>query len=447
MGRMTAQNSLYWLLAVALGCVLWPVLYGDFLWDDYPLIVDNSLIRRFDWGSLRGMLFSAPNAAWQPLGWLVYACIHAAAGENPAAYHFAGLSVHILACVSLARLCAALPGGTPSWAAALAALLYGLHPLQLPAAAWASALPDQLSALFSLESLRAYLARPGGRRQLRLAWCLFLLSALCRWKGAALPAVMLAIDGALLGRRAWREKLPFFALAAFVIAANAAAKAGYAYELAADAGVVARGLLLFLWKTLWPGNLLPIYSLHSLDTMRWPGPAAVLAVAALAALVWRLKRPAATAAVVAYALLLLPPLLYAQHGVTLAFAHHALLAVTPFYALLAAGLARLGRAGVVLGLVLAAALALQSRALLPSWGDGVLFWKRALALDPACRAAYHNLAFELSRRGRNDEALFYLEEQLRYNPADENARAGARVLRDAGARSRPYADKKDIIGP
>jgi protein O-mannosyl-transferase len=417
-----------------LGCALLavlpfiPVLGFDFVWDDHVLIVENDLITGLDLGRLWWMAKSLWMGTWQPLGWLAYALIHAAAGIKPAAFHAAGLAAH--AAVA-AALCAAaerlLPGRR--LAAILAAGLFAVHPLSAATVSWATELPDQLAALFCLLALIAHLDGKKTR-----AAVLFAVSLGFRWKGIALPFVLLALDRYPLRRKPdIKGKAPLFALAAAALVLNGLAKSFAGYAASLDLGGTARGLLIFLGKLAWPSNLLPAYSLVEPGrSFLLPGWGAMLLCAAIA---WAARRskPAA-AALACYALLIAPPLLAGQKGIALAFAQYPYLAAMPLFVLAGAGLAALprgkGAAAGVLALVVLGAVARRESSW---WRSDETLWRRTLAVDPDCRMAYSNLGDALLRQGRAREAFPYIEAQLRYNPDDPSARASMeRLRRDYG---------------
>ena len=54
-------------LCLITGAIYWPGLSGDFQFDDYPNIVDNSVLRVFD-GSLSSLVTASSNGGASPLG-------------------------------------------------------------------------------------------------------------------------------------------------------------------------------------------------------------------------------------------------------------------------------------------------------------------------------------------------------------------------------------------
>ncbi len=435
----------------------WPALGHGFFWDDRELIVLNAGIAGLSLENLRWMATSLYMTTWQPLGWLVYALIRAATGPGPAGYHAAALAAHLLASgalfLLLRRILARRRGAAEERfdaPAALAALLFAVHPLQASSAGWATELPDVLAAASALLCARAYL---GGARAASWAW--FAASCLFRWKAAALPAVLVALDVCVLRRRVdWRRVAPFLILSAATVAVNAAAKSGlYAPGLRLDG--IGRGLLLFPLLVLTPWRMLPVYSLSGpVDTLGIDGRLAFALAAALTLLLFLRRRanPALFAAWCCYAALAAAPLLNSQEGVILVFPHHAYLCVLPFFALAAGALADAGGRRRSVAFAAAAALiageGVLARAETLRRGEPSVFWTRALALDPSCRAAIGHLAEahageadlrsrvgeDLLAAGLAAEAHQVLAKALFLSPRSERARAGLARAADALGR-------------
>src|SRR5205823_2108959 len=129
-------------------------------------------------------------------------------------------------------------------------------------------------------------------------------------------------DGA--ARRVWLEKVPFVILAgaSATVALTAQRSVGALQTLgevtaAHRAGAAMLQVGFYLWRTLWPVRLLPLYE-FPLDIgplQRWAlaGAGTVLALAA-AAVVLRHRCPALGAALAAYLIALSPTLGLAQSG-------------------------------------------------------------------------------------------------------------------------------------
>ncbi len=137
-----------------------------FVYDDKPVIVDNPVIRSWDFLTHYLLPHSADVA--QPAGGSFYRPIsvlwlrlnYVIFGLNPAGWHFALLAGHVfmtylvfVVVEKLSRRCTA----------SLAAILFGLHPVHAENVAWLSSVNDMLMSVLTLASLLAYLKFHEGR--------------------------------------------------------------------------------------------------------------------------------------------------------------------------------------------------------------------------------------------------------------------------------------------
>ena len=180
-------------------------LEGEFVYDDEHLIVRNPLITDL---SNVGRIFSSgywdfqPEAErvpyWRPLTALLHAIVWQFSGSDPRGYHVLSIAVHLAATTLAFYLVHRLTSST--WIAAVAALLFGLHPAQVESVAWVSGLNDPLCGLFVLAALGSHLVwRQRGSSGLPIApaiACAFAL--LAKEQGAATLPLVLALD---VGRR------------------------------------------------------------------------------------------------------------------------------------------------------------------------------------------------------------------------------------------------------
>jgi tetratricopeptide (TPR) repeat protein len=349
--------------------------------------------------------------------------------------------------------------------------------------AWASERRDVLSGLFFLLTILAYLqaARDPVRRRRRLvlatAW--FALSLLSKAWAITLPAVLLVLDAYPLrrlgaGRPVWpvlAEKIGFVVLAAGAAALALLAQNVEAIRPLALHGAAARvaqaayGLCFYVWRTIVPVGLSPLYLLEMpLDPTepRYVLSLGAVVAAAVALFLLRRRAPWLVAAVACYVLVVSPVLGFVQSGQQKVADRYTYLACLPFAVLVAAGVRhaalawpswarRLGAAGaggvlVTLG-VLTAAQTLR-------WRDSMTLWTHALALDPANYIAATNRGVARQLAGDIDGAVADYDAALAANRAHAEAyknRGTARAARgqwdaaivdyDVAIRLKPqYAD-------
>src|SRR3970282_1784881 len=164
-GRLAARalGASRWLPAacvIALTLVAFlPVLGNEFIpnWDDRTNFLDNPHYRGWGPAQLRWMFTTFHAGHYIPLTWLSLGLDDLLWGLHPAGYHLTSLLLHTATAlafyfVSLRLLRLALPPApSPAalrWGAALAALLFAVHPLRVQSGGWATERRDVLSVLF-----------------------------------------------------------------------------------------------------------------------------------------------------------------------------------------------------------------------------------------------------------------------------------------------------------
>ena len=195
-------------VAFAVLLVFAPVLSNDWVsWDDPEAIVENDALR--DPGVVSWAFTTSHMSHFQPLSWLLWASTGRLFGFTPEVFHGLSLLFHIVNSVLLFFLMGELGIGRNG--SAIAALLYGIHPLRVEPVAWASAFPYLLATGFVLAATLFYL-----RRRLAASTLLYAASVLARPTAFAFPLVLLTLDVVRKRRPLSRllvEKAPFFALA------------------------------------------------------------------------------------------------------------------------------------------------------------------------------------------------------------------------------------------
>src|SRR5205809_869546 len=466
----SAQEWVRWLvpLLVVL-CTLaafLPTLQNHFVnWDDDKNFLDNHHYRGLTWQQLSWM-WTTHLGHYIPLTWMTLGMDYLLWGMNPVGYHLTSLLLHATSAVVfffLARrfLTLALPrasgiGHALTVSAGFAALVFAIHPLRVESVAWVTERRDVLSGLFFLLTILVYLRsceRPElGRWWYRLSVALFGCALLSKSMAVSLPVVLLILEvyplrrlGGSLGwasasaRRVYLEKIPFVLLAAAASALaviaqlSSRAMVSVAHLSALDRlAVSAYGLSFYLWKTVVPLNLSPLYMLpQTVNPAATPFIASyggVLAVTAIA-LALRRRWPGLPAAWLAYVVVLLPVLGIAQNGPQIAADRYTYLATLGWAILAGAALLscwRLstnsttgapttwGLAGIATGIVIALGVLTWNQVQI--WHDSERLWTYALAIDPDSPIAHSNLGELLDRQGRPAEAIDHFQQALRLKP-------------------------------
>ncbi len=438
--------------------VFWPALRGGFLnWDDDVNILTNPHYRGLGWGNLRWMFTTMRNGPYQPLSWLSLAVDYLFWGMNPLGYHLTNVLLHaanaaLFYAVAL-RFASrgAAPGGIPPrLTAALAALLFAIHPLRVESVAWVTERRDVLSGFFYLGAVYAYLRRhadenPSSQGWQALCWSSFAMALLSKGIVMTLPLVFIVLDVYPLRRlpgqmgqwfkatyrRVWLEKAAYLipALIIALVAYVGQQRLGslFVESAAAHCAKACFGLAFYLWKTVWPVDLCPLYeSPIPFDPFAWPFLASTAAVALItAALVLARRRwPAGLTAGVCYAVTLAPVLGLVSFGSQLAADRYSYLACLPWPILAAGGGGwawQRAKAWSRAILCLGAALALTGLAGLTwrqvgVWHDSQTFWEYTLRLRPRTSVAHTDLGNVLAAQGKTAEAAAHYREALRIRP-------------------------------
>lgn len=195
-------RGLLLLVLVAVVAVFAAALAGDLVYDDLTLIARNpAVLGPFDLSALAGSkLWGEEFAYWRPLTQLALWLGWQSGGAL--GIHVLSLALH-LGSVAVVFALARRLGAAPV-AAALAALLFGLHPAHVESVAWCSAINDPLWGLCALLAVHAALASPAGRLLPSVAlFCV--LGLLAKETAVTIPLLVAAV---MLVRRATHAAAP-----------------------------------------------------------------------------------------------------------------------------------------------------------------------------------------------------------------------------------------------
>jgi protein O-mannosyl-transferase len=459
-------------VAVATFVAFAPSLLNQFVdWDDFETLAANPSYRGLAVAQLKWMWTTVLLGHYVPVTWMTFGIDYLLWGLNPAGYHLTNMLLHSANAAALyvvvwRLLNAAIPPAREddplTWrlGAALAALLFALHPLRVESVAWATERRDVLSGLFYLLAILAYLRDADsstgvGLRRRPWYWVAlgsFVLALLSKAIVVTLPIVLLVLDvyplqrmgsGAAgwwspAARRRWAEKLPFVLASAVVIpVALVAARAGANLVSIGKFGIVDRlsvslyGLAFYLWKTIVPLDLTPFYPLRTpVVPLSAPYIVSGLVVAAITGLVILVRRshPGLGAVWLVYVVTLFPMSGIFQNGPQVAADRYSYLPSLALAVLAGAGAVvawrawtqrRPGRVFSV-GLTGVAALLVTTLAVLTwkqvgVWRDSERLWSHALTIAPASMVFSH-LADLRRQQGRWAEANEFYQRAVQLRP-------------------------------
>ena len=398
-GGIAAAASIAYLAAFRAG----------FVWDDHDLILESTLLR----GPLSRIWFSADATDYWPLTWTTFWVEARAFGLAAAPFHAVNVALHVVASLLLWRLLRALriPG------AAVAGLLFAVHPVAVESVAWISERKNVLSAVFFFASLVAW-ARydDGGRRRDGMAsFLLYVLSLLAKTSVVMLPFVQLGISlwrRGTITRRDLARTAPFFVLSAAFAAVTIRFQGAHVVRgEIAERGIAERiggagwALVSYAQKAFVPIDLALVYP-------RWPIepgtagfwiPLVAVLVAAVAA--WWFSRRSSgrpIAFALGYHALMVLPVLGLLDMAYLAVGpvsnHLQYLALAAPCALAGAGLAvlhrRLPRVAVAVGAVASMALGVYTHRRAEAFESDLRLWESASRDSPRSLYASMSLAQE-----------------------------------------------------
>ena len=467
----------YPLLALAvIAAIIWAIyihnLDAPFVFDDRHALIENPSIKRL-WplvgttdlpGPLTLHQLNSSPVAGRPLVNLTFAlnyCIH---GLAPSGYRAVNVCLHIFTATLLAlvvRRTLRLPyfGGRfarSSGVLAIAvAIVWAVHPLVAEPVMYITQRTEQLVVLCYLATLYCSLRYwAATNRASRVAW-LGLATGAC-WAGMAskevmvsAPLIVLLFERCFVAastrkalRRSWSLYLAlsssWILLAAIHLSAPRSNTTGFGLGISATEwwATQCQVLLQYLGRVLWPSQLLIHYYLPFLDSAR-DACKFVLPVALLAAVaVWALWRNRPLGFLLAWFGAALAPTFVipiynevaSDRRMYLPLMATAIFAVVGTFVLAEHARSRsrnssprlaawqpLVAVGAIWSIV-ALTLALASAARAGDYRNPLGLWERAATVQPDDFMAQNNLASELLRLGRREEAAEHYQAALRVKP-------------------------------
>jgi len=417
-----------------------PTLSGSFLnWDDNVNFLDNPAYRGLGGPQIRWAFTSVLFGHYIPLTRLSWSLNYVLGGMDPWGYHLVNLLLHVLNAgvfyFVARRLLAAAGsvGGEPERpaadlcaAAAVAALVFGVHPLRVEPVAWISGRADLLCATFALLAVWAYLRAVEVAGEARPA--LVLLSAaafgaalLSKGVALLLPVALILMDVhplRRLSRLGWRpllrEKIPLLlvmlvgaGVIVWAVRDGAVLTQGSQYDLVARISVAAYSFLVSVFRFIWPASLSPLYEMPLRVRALEPRFGLALGATVLTTVLLILLRrrwPGGLAAWTFSALMLVPTSMAVRMGADLAPDRYTYLSGLGFAVLAggaALGVGRLVRQGVIdrskgwaaalASLVAITGLGFTSWSFSQVWTRSETLWRWAVELDPDCSVCHGKL--------------------------------------------------------
>jgi protein O-mannosyl-transferase len=492
------------ILIVATLAAFWRVTGQDFVhWDDKGHVFGNPYLHQIDRANLLHFWQEPYEHLYIPLSYMAFAllCVIAQMPQhdasvtvvgtllNPHVFHIANLILHVgnalLVFAILRRLMLRMaPSVQSPYPALFGALIFAVHPLQVESVAWISELRGQLSSVFCLGTIYAYISAinrsdtaPWKLGRYWLGLLLTILGLLCKPSIITVGLLLMIVDRWMLGR-SWRAAIttaspwlilavPFTLLTQHAQPVSVEGGSGALWQRPFIAG---DALAFYLAKFLVPVNLgieygrRPTYVLaHSWAYLTWLAPAAL----ALVVFVFRRGRPWLVAGGLLSLGVLLPviglvPFAYQNYStvadryVYLAMMGPAVIAAAALAKAIEKGMAKPAFSGAVIVVAVLAVLTTyqvrcwdnsatlfahaikinpNSYGLRTNYGislddlgrpaEAVAQYQAAVKIEPELPDAWQDMGVSLQQQGKNDEAMACFQHVIESYPNDELGHAGA----------------------
>jgi protein O-mannosyl-transferase len=428
------QGWLFALLLVAATFLAYqPVWRAGFVWDDDRFLTGNPLIKASDglyrfWCTSEAPDYFPMTSTTLWLEWRLW-------GEHALGYHLVNVLLHAMSALVWWRILGLLklPG------ARIAALIFALHPVNVESVAWITERKNTLAMFFYAWTLLWYLRfeDTGLRRYYWLGAGAFALALLSKTAVVPLPLVLLGLAAWRRGRVDRRDlgrSLLFFGIAAllggitvwFQYHSNigpAVVRADSFWARLAGAGWA---VWFYLYKALWPLNLIFVYPKWQVDPTNALAYAPVILLVAVFVLCWLYRRSwgRAIGFGLGYFVVMLLPILGFLDIYFMRFSlvadHWQYFALMGPIVLVAAGAAMTlqgvakGRAWLVAteyGAILLV-LGLLTWRQSASYQDLETLWQASLRGNPNSFMVHNNLGLARLQQGQTDQAIAHFQKAL-----------------------------------
>jgi len=452
------------------------VCWHDFTWWDDGYTVHHN--EHFNPPSVKGILYywgHAKMGLYVPVTYTVWGVLaflgrvedadQVVAMLNPWVFHTANLLVHVCCAMVVFGILRKLI--RKDWPAAMGALLFALHPVQVETVAWVSGMKDLLCGLFTLLAIWQYIEAATEMRSRRVHYAIatvcFVLGFLCKPTAMVAPVMVGVIDYFLM-KRPGREigrwialwvvlLIPMMIVARWVQSGEGVPTS----EIALRPLIAMDALAFYVYKLVWPVWLGMDYG-RTPEFIRTQGAVVfghmvpwiylswVLTVG-LAVVIWRSRVDYLRAGALLFVAGMLPtigvvPFLFQYYSTT---ADHYLYLPMLGVGVVVAGLMARYRAVGVRVVVVAVLVALAVRSSLQTgyWADDLTLYTHDLAVNPKSVPANLNLGRVMLQRGDAAQALYYMERAVESNPNYKPAREQLAALRAAIGSTAPATTTPD----
>jgi tetratricopeptide (TPR) repeat protein len=445
--------------------VFWPLTRSNFInYDDNVVITENLQLKSgLTLGSIAWSFTTTYASNWVPLTWLSHLIDVELFGFSPGGHHFTNMLLHAASAVVLFLVLRLMTGSL--WRSFVVAMLFSLHPLHVESVAWVTLRRDVLSTFMWFLCMGLYyyyVLAPGWKRYLPVMLTMA-LGLMAKPMLVTLPLVLMLLDiwplrrwdGTLRStqhlkraipqmglRHLLLEKTPMLGLsAASTLITLLAQKTGGAiksvesYPLDARLGNALVSYMTYLFKMVWPQNLIVFYPHPGKDLLPWKIWTAAAILLLISAFVWLFRRHGyLLTGWVWYVVTLIPVIGLVQAGDQGMADRYTYVPLVGIFIALAWGIsetaAKLKSKNFILPFftvtVLIASTAL-TRAQVGYWFDSKTLFEHALRVDPNNYVAHNNYGIVLDEMGKHDEAIPHYRQSVAQQPTHIEALANLGV--------------------
>jgi len=254
-------------------------------WDDPTLIVDNLLIRHFNFESINNIFTKPYFSNYQPLHIFSYLIEYQLWGLNASGYHWVSVVQHIINVALVWMIAKKLSNNIII--STLTALFFAITPMRVESVAWAAERKDMLYSMFFFSAWICYISYlqfkitdADGKQTFKIKYLVFtflffVLSVFSKTMAVSLIPVLVFTDIYLnrkIDRRAILEKIPFVVLAIVMglISVTLAKEGGSVdtdenYKQWHRVLFACRNLLMYATKLIFPFNLSGYYQYPEME--------------------------------------------------------------------------------------------------------------------------------------------------------------------------------------
>ncbi len=439
--------------AVTFG-VFSPTLSFDFVnWDDNLYVYQNPRLHPLIFQNILWLFTHPYFLSWTPIALLSHALDLKLWGISPFGHHLTNILLHSVNAGLVFWLALTLRRrdknvqGNPAAAtrdtamvigAAVASLLFSLHPLRAESVAWVSDRKDLLCTCFMLLSTILFIARRNTQDDSRggyFAVLVFYVLALgTKSVAAVLPAIFIMMDVLVFRRklvRSIRAQIPFLVLGlATVIIASIAATGGEKNFLFENKSVWEflvypfTTLVFYLRNTFVPVDLVPVYMndtfLPTNVFVLLLAPLIILAISAFSWMKYKRGNPYLLLGWSAFVLFLIPTMVGIFSGIQPVADRYTYSASIGICLLVGGGVEYVVRKSsvVLVSLISVCLLFVLSYGTIRQmtiWKDSLTLWSHTVQLSPF-HFAYNNLGMAQLDKKMTDEAIVSFKKAVAIRP-------------------------------